>query len=383
MSGIAVILVAAGDGSRLGQGIPKALVKIGNKSLVEHSLERILKINNLVQIVVASHENQVSDFEAIGNQVIQNKVPVQYTPGGLSRQGSIFNALQKVNQDVDVVLVHDAARCFAPTELYETVAHAVSETNCGVIPVLPIADSIKQVEGDVVFGSVDRDQLRLSQTPQGFKYQELVNGYAEAQSEYTDDAALMQAAGLVIHSVPGSALAFKITVPADLDYARKMIGTNQRTGIGTDVHRFTEDKNKPLFLGAVLWENEVGLDGHSDGDAISHAIVDALLAAAGLGDIGSNFGVDKPEYAGANGAIFIASTLKMLEANGYSVVNVSVQLIGNKPKVGPNRVKVEQVLTALLGAPVSLGATTTDGLGFLGNSEGVAAVATALIESRL
>lgn len=383
MSGIAVILVAAGDGSRLGQGIPKALVKIGNKTLVEHALDRILKINNLKQIVIASHENQVPDFEAIGNKVISGAVPVQYTPGGISRQGSIFNALQKVDSSVDVVLVHDAARCFAPTELYEAVASAVLETNCGVLPVLPVADTIKQVEGNQVFGTVDRDQLRFAQTPQGFEYKALMEGYSKTTTEHTDDASLMQEAGLLIHSVPGSALAFKITVPSDLEYARKMIGTETRTGIGTDVHKFSEDKSKPLYLGTVLWENEVGLEGHSDGDAISHAIVDALLAAAGLGDIGTNFGVDKPEFAGANGEVFISSTLKMLADKGYSVVNVSVQLIGNKPKVGPNRERVEKVLTALVGAPVSLGATTTDGLGFLGNSEGVAAVATALIESRL
>jgi 2-C-methyl-D-erythritol 4-phosphate cytidylyltransferase/2-C-methyl-D-erythritol 2,4-cyclodiphosphate synthase len=132
----------------------------------------------------------------------------------------------------------------------------------------------------------------------------------------------------------------------------------------------------------LLWPGEIGLEGHSDGDAVSHAIVDALLAAAALGDIGSNFGVDRPEYAGANGTVFIESTLAMLKAEGFSVVNVSVQLIGNRPKLSPRRVEVEAALTALVGAPVSVGATTTDGLGFLGASEGLAAVATALIQKR-
>jgi 2-C-methyl-D-erythritol 4-phosphate cytidylyltransferase/2-C-methyl-D-erythritol 2,4-cyclodiphosphate synthase len=178
-------------------------------------------------------------------------------------------------------------------------------------------------------------------------------------------------------------MAFKITVQADLEYAELLLGSNkeQRTGIGTDVHRFSQDQTKPLYLGTVLWPDEVGLEGHSDGDALAHAVVDALLAAAGLGDIGFNFGVDKPEYAGANGSVFITQTLNLLHDAGWSVVNVSVQLIGNKPKLAPRRAEVELALSSLVGAPVSVGATTTDGLGFLGSSEGVGAVATALIES--
>jgi 2-C-methyl-D-erythritol 4-phosphate cytidylyltransferase/2-C-methyl-D-erythritol 2,4-cyclodiphosphate synthase len=158
------------------------------------------------------------------------------------------------------------------------------------------------------------------------------------------------------------------------------------TGIGVDVHRFSADPDKKLYLGTVEWPGVPGLDGHSDGDAVSHALVDAMLAAARLGDIGSNFGVDRPEFAGANGQVFLTETLRLLKVAGYRVVNASVQLIGNRPKVSAKRTEVEAVLTDLIGAPVSLGATTTDGLGFLGNDEGVAAVASVLItraEARL
>jgi 2-C-methyl-D-erythritol 4-phosphate cytidylyltransferase/2-C-methyl-D-erythritol 2,4-cyclodiphosphate synthase len=182
--------------------------------------------------------------------------------------------------------------------------------------------------------------------------------------------------------VDGDERAFKITTPADLAAAElRFIGkpAGFRSGIGTDVHRFTEDAEKPLYLGTIIWPGERGLDGHSDGDAVSHAIVDALLAAAGLGDIGSNFGVDRPEFSGANGKVFIEGALELISNAGYRVENVSVQIIGNRPKVAPHRAAVEEALQAILGAPVSLGATTTDGLGFLGNSEGVAAVATALL----
>ena len=382
MSKIAVILVAAGDGNRLQAGIPKALVKISEKTLLEHALENILQVQDLVQVVVASHEDRVEEFAAIAKAFAGDKVDLAFTPGGLSRQGSIANALKEVTASADVVLIHDAARCFAPATVFDRVAKAVIETGSAVIPVLPVVDTIKNVNKDVVLGTVDRDGLRIAQTPQGFSREQIIKGYEDASADYTDDASLLQAQGALVSSVLGDALAFKITVQADLEYAELLLGNKveQRTGIGTDVHRFSEDESKPLYLGTVIWPGEVGLEGHSDGDALAHAVVDALLAAAGLGDIGSNFGVDKPEYAGANGSVFIAETLKLIAAKGWNVVNVSVQLIGNKPKLSPRREEVEQAMTALVGAPVSVGATTTDGLGFLGSSEGVGAVATALIE---
>ncbi|MCX6496075.1 MAG: 2-C-methyl-D-erythritol 4-phosphate cytidylyltransferase [Rhodoluna sp.] len=382
MSKIAVILVAAGDGSRLQAGIPKALVKISDKTLLEHALENILQVQDLVQVVVASHEDRVEEFASIAKAFAGDKVELAFTPGGLSRQGSIANALKEVTTSADVVLIHDAARCFAPAAVFDRVARAVIETGSAVIPVLPVVDTIKNVNQDVVLGTVDRDGLRIAQTPQGFSREQIIKGYEVATADFTDDASLLQAQGALVSSVLGDAMAFKITVQADLEYAELLLGNKveQRTGIGTDVHRFSEDESKPLYLGTILWPGEIGLEGHSDGDALAHAVVDSLLAAAGLGDIGSNFGVDKPEYAGANGSVFIAETLRLLADQGWSVVNVSVQLIGNKPKLSPRREEVEQALSALVGAPVSVGATTTDGLGFLGSSEGVGAVATALIE---
>ena len=382
MSDITVILVAAGDGNRLQAGLPKALVQVAGKTLLEHALENILLVSGLGQIIVASHEDQVPTFEAIANKVIGSKVPSSFTPGGLSRQGSIANALKEVSSSSKVVLIHDAARCFTPAEVFERVATAVIESGNGVIPVLPVSDTIKTVEENLVLGTVDRENLRIAQTPQGFLREVILKAYENASADFTDDASLAQSQGTVISSVLGDAKAFKITVPADLEYAKLIYqgAIEQRSGIGTDVHRFSEDTTKPLYLGTLLWADEVGLEGHSDGDALAHAIVDALLAAAGLGDIGSNFGVDKPEYAGANGSVFIAKTLELLASHGWDVVNVSVQLIGNRPKLSPRRQEVEEALSALVGAPVSVGATTTDGLGFLGSSEGIGAVATALIQ---
>ena len=382
---LAVVVVAAGLGTRLGADKPKAFVTLAEKTLIEHALENVAQVPALEQVIIAvpaGHEAQTA--ELADTALAGTSVRFDVVVGGETRQQSIANALGVLDPEVAVVLVHDAARALAPASLFIRVASEVRRSGLGAVPVMKIADTVKRVEDDVVLETVDRNSLRAAQTPQGFVAKDLIAAYAAAYSEYTDDAALTQAYGMQLNAVEGDERGFKITTADDLAAAElRFVGTDDqgelRTGIGTDVHRFTDDSSKPLFLGTVIWPGERGLDGHSDGDAVSHAIVDALLSAAGLGDIGANFGVDRPEFAGANGKVFIEETLELLSQNGFAVRNVAVQIIGNRPKVAPMRIEVEKVLTKIVGAPVTLGATTTDGLGFLGNSEGVAAVATALI----
>ncbi|MFM6971384.1 MAG: 2-C-methyl-D-erythritol 4-phosphate cytidylyltransferase [Rhodoluna sp.] len=389
---LAVVVVAAGLGTRLGADKPKAFVSLANKTLLQHSLENIADVTALEQVIIAVPTGLEKIATDIAEAALAGKnVGFEIVTGGATRQKSIANALKAISAESKIVLVHDAARALAPTDLFNRVAAEVRRTENGVVPVLRVADTIKRVEGDsssetVVLETVDREVLRIAQTPQGFVASKLLAAYNAAKADFTDDAALAQEGGIKIVAVEGDEAAVKITTAQDLTNAEKFLTSKNnsakfKTGIGTDVHRFSTDSNKKLFLGTIEWSGERGLDGHSDGDAVSHAIVDALLAAAALGDIGSNFGVDRPEFAGANGKVFIEATLELLAKNGYSVGNVSVQLIGNRPKVAPMRERVERVLTEIIGAPVSFGATTTDGLGFLGNDEGVAAVATALIQT--
>jgi 2-C-methyl-D-erythritol 4-phosphate cytidylyltransferase/2-C-methyl-D-erythritol 2,4-cyclodiphosphate synthase len=382
---LAVVVVAAGLGTRLGADKPKAFVTLAEKTLIEHALENLAEVPALEQVIVAvpaGHEAQT--VEIIELALAGKNVRYDVVVGGLTRQQSIANALGVIDPEIEVVLVHDAARALAPASLFTRVASEVHRTGLGVVPVMKIADTVKRVDANVVRETVDREALRVAQTPQGFVAKELLKAYAATTAEHTDDASLVQAHGMQVNAIEGDERAFKITTADDLTAAElRFVAADSdgslRTGIGTDVHRFTADAEKPLYLGTVIWPGERGLDGHSDGDAVSHAIVDALLSAAGLGDIGANFGVDRPEFAGANGRVFIEATLKLLQQKGFSVRNVAVQIIGNRPKVAPMRAEVEKVLTEIVGAPVTLGATTTDGLGFLGNTEGVAAVATALI----
>ena len=381
---IAVVVVAAGRGERLGASKPKAFVDLVGKPLLTHAIENIISLPGLAHLVIAVPEEHFQEArEVIGAVSTSQEFLCEVVVGGETRQGSIVQALKVLTDSAQIVLVHDAARALAPTALFERVAGAVRADGLSSLPVMRVTDTIKRIDGEIVKETLDRDYLRAAQTPQGFIASELIAAYAAATREYTDDAALMQAAGHDVRLVEGDERAFKITTPQDLAAAELRFGSIFRSGIGTDVHRFTEDDAKPLYLGTVLWPGERGLDGHSDGDAVSHAIVDALLSAAGLGDIGSNFGVDRPEFSGANGQVFIEGALDIIGEAGFKVQNVAVQIIGNRPKVAPNREAVEAALTKLIGAPVSLSATTTDGLGFLGNSEGVAAVATALIASRL
>jgi 2-C-methyl-D-erythritol 4-phosphate cytidylyltransferase/2-C-methyl-D-erythritol 2,4-cyclodiphosphate synthase len=307
--------------------------------------------------------------------------------GGETRQASVAAGLDALWPGVGVVLVHDAARSFTPTALFEAVVSRVRATGEGVIPGLPVTDTLKITAAGRATETVDRSLLSAVQTPQGFPRAELAAAYAAASIEYTDDAALFAAAGHAVHVIEGDPLAFKITTPWDMRRAQQLAAVDEgrpltssaAVGIGVDVHAF--DPSAELWLGGIHWPGEQGLAGHSDGDAVSHAICDALLSAAGLGDIGGLVGTDDPQFADAHGDVFIRVTIAAIEAAGFRIQNVAVQVIGNRPKLSPRRVEIEAHLSALVGAPVSVSATTSDGLGFTGRGEGIAAIATALLSA--
>jgi len=374
-----VVLLAAGRGERLGANQPKAFVELAGKSLLEHSIYRALATRNLRQLIIAVPESHLAQILELENQLDSQGVDIRVVVGGATRQQSVSEALAVLAGGIDIVLVHDSARALTSTDLFNRVSDAVSENQIGVIPALPVADTIKKYRGDLVEETIDRAELIRAQTPQGFPTELLVKAHLAAQADFTDDASLVQAFGGTVMMVAGEELAMKITTAEDLETAQGYLLSGARTGIGSDAHRFSNDSTKVLLLGCLEWRGHRGLEGHSDGDVIAHSIVDALLSAAGLGDIGSNFGVDRPEFAGASGEVFLRGALELLSKAGLEPVNVSVQLIGNEPKLSPRRLELESHLGSIIGAPVSVSATTTDGLGFLGSDEGLAAIATSLV----
>jgi 2-C-methyl-D-erythritol 4-phosphate cytidylyltransferase/2-C-methyl-D-erythritol 2,4-cyclodiphosphate synthase len=379
----AVVLVAAGAGTRLGRQEPKAFVDVAGRSILERSLEALFEIAEPLHIVVVAPHSHLAATRAMVTSVAGAACDhVTVVAGGTTRQSSVAAGLAAVDAAVEVVLVHDAARALTPPAQFERVLSAVRATGSGVIPALPVADTIKRRDAhDLVLDTVDRSELVAVQTPQGFPRPQLDAAYASADAEHTDDAALFSAAGREVRIVEGDPMAFKITTSWDLRRAEGLVGGHAglRTGVGVDVHAF--DPGEPLWLAGLHWPNEIGLSGHSDGDAVSHAICDALLSAAGLGDIGGSFGTSDAALAGAHGTVFLHRTVELLRNAGFIVVNVAVQVISNRPKLSARRAEAESLLSSAVGAPVSVSATTSDGLGFTGTGEGLTAIATALVTS--
>lgn len=373
---VAVIIPAGGSGERLAAKLPKALVQLAGQTLIERAVNNMAPIAH--QIIVAYPAGLEDDFrELLGSHVL-------LVPGGATRTASVKAALALVDESCDFVLVHDAARALASTKLALAVIDSLRAGEKAVIPGVAVKDTIKVVDSDGhVTKTEPRSTLRVSQTPQGFARTVLIEAH-KSTDDLTDDAALVERNNVRVKVIPGEEQALKITTPADLEVAQRIvlpeINNDLRVGIGTDAHAFSSDPKRPLFLAGLHWPDQIGLDGHSDGDVAAHAICDALFAAAKLGDLGSNFGTSDPKYAGASGSQLLAETHNRVSAAGYSINNVSVQIVGNSPKIGIRRSEAIDALSAALnGASVSVSATTTDGLGFTGEGKGLSAIATALL----
>ena len=371
---IAAIIAAAGSGERFKAKIPKALIHLGDKTLLEHAVARIAPaVQQIIVTAPAGYEDQIRSL--VGDDIV-------VVTGGATRSESVRLGLAAVDSAAGFILVHDAARSLASTGLAQSIIASLQSGEVAVIPGLAEVDTVNVIGSDgYVLSTPDRAMLRTIQTPQGFQAAILREAHQQS-GEATDDATLVSKLGHKVKVIAGEEAAMKITTPADLAIAMTFLGTPSqfRTGVGVDAHAFSDDTNRQLWLAGINWPDEVGVDGHSDGDVAAHAICDALFAATSTGDLGSNFGISRPEYAGASGSTLLAETLKIITSAGYSISNVTVQIIGNRPRIGARRAEaIEALSRALGGASLSISATTTDGMGLTGEGKGIAAIATALV----
>ena len=371
----AAIIAGAGMGHRLGAEIPKALIQIQGITLLERAFTSLSKVVD--EIVITAPEGYEEQFKAIVGQ------SAEVVTGGVLRSDSIRVALKALSPSVESVLIHDAARALASSALAARVLGELQSGQSAVIPVLKVIDTIKEIDRDgFVRATPDRSSLVAAQTPQGFNRQVLERAHS-ASDDATDDAALVEAIGVKVKTIEGEASAFKITTKEDIGQALLLLSPSNRNfkvGLGVDAHAFSSDQNRKLWLAGLLWPEQIGVDGYSDGDVAAHAICDALFSAARLGDLGSNFGVDDPKYQGASGETLLKEAFGKITSAGYEIGNVSVQIVCNKPKIGPRRAEAIKALSkALGGAEVSVSATSTDGLGFTGQGLGISALATALL----
>lgn len=307
--------------------------------------------------------------------------------GGATRQESVRLGLESLAEFApEKVLIHDAARPFVSANIITRVVAAITKGK-SVIPALAVEDTLKKCSDDKVLHTVNRGDLMRAQTPQGFVYDEILDSHGKVKNEsFTDDAAIYEHLGSEVTIVAGSQINFKITTKEDLERAQRMISNNYETRVGTgfDVHKFCEPKSKPnsIMLCGVAIPHDKSLEGHSDSDVGIHAIVDALLGAISAGDIGEHFPPSDDKYKGMASSVFLEHAAKLVRDKGGEICNIDVTLICEKPKLTDYKKQMcEQLAKILQISPdrVSVKATTTEGLGFTGRKEGIAAQAAASV----
>ncbi|RVU39361.1 bifunctional 2-C-methyl-D-erythritol 4-phosphate cytidylyltransferase/2-C-methyl-D-erythritol 2,4-cyclodiphosphate synthase [Hwanghaeella grinnelliae] len=381
---VACLVVAAGRGLRAGGGLPKQYRPIAGIPMLKRTLQALASFDCIDTVLPVIGHGDVPDFESQVGQITGVLPPVF---GGATRQASVLCGLEALASagPPDLVLVHDGARPFVSVTMVERVIVALRNGSAAVIPVLPVTDTIKRVDEDrhIVRETVDRTVLRRVQTPQGFRFDVLLDAHRAATgAELTDDAAVMEQAGADVNAVDGDAENTKITTPEDFQEAdRKMIASQSvRTGMGFDVHRF--EPGDAVTLCGVSIPHTARLAGHSDADVGLHALTDAILGAIAAGDIGDHFPPSDPQWKGAASDRFLRHAADLVAARGGAVTHVDVTLICEKPKIGPHKEAMRMTIAGILGVDidqVSVKATTTEKLGFTGRGEGIAAQAVASV----
>ena len=387
----AVVIVAGGRGLRAGQaqGVPKQYARIAGETVLARTIRAFLEHPGIGHVQVVIHPDDRGLYAQATAEIGDGRL-LPPVPGGETRQSSGLAGLEALAPLSPArVLIHDAARPFVETGVIDRVLEGLARAG-GALPGLAVADTLKRTGDDGhVTGTVDRTGLWRAQTPQGFVFAAILAAHraaaAAGRADFTDDAALAEWHGLAIVMVEGSAANRKITTAEDLAMAERESAASRtpfdvRTGTGFDVHRFAAGDH--VWLGGVRVPHTHRLDGHSDADVVLHALTDALLGAIGDGDIGQHFPPSDPRWKGAESRLFLADAVRRVAARGGRIGNVDLTILCEAPRIGPHREAMRRAIAGILGiAPDRVGvkATTTEGLGFTGRREGIAAMATATV----
>lgn len=392
-----VLIMSAGSSSRMG-GADKQLLPLQGKPVLQRSVEAFCGIPEVLEILIVTSEARRAEYAALLRKLGDSRVKVLGC-GGDTRQQSVFAGIAHVSPAAEFVAVHDGARPLVPEEVIREVFAAAKEYGAA-IPALPVKDTIKVADSGFIAHTPDRSTLYQAQTPQVFRLAEYQAAMEQALREgldFTDDAQLFERTGRKVRLTAGSEENLKVTTPADIPAAEAILAGRageiankfakeafgMRIGQGYDVHRLTE--NRKLIIGGVEIAYEKGLLGHSDADVLLHAVMDAILGALGLGDIGRHFPDTDPAYKGADSRVLLRHVAALAAREGYAVGNLDATIIAQAPKMKPHIPAIRENLAADLGiAPeqVNVKATTEEGLGFTGSGEGISASAVCLMIPR-
>ncbi len=386
------IVVAAGRGSRAGEGLPKQYRRLAGRTVLGRTLEAFASHPRVTRILCAIHPDDLELYDASVGELAAPLRAKLLDPvyGGATRQISVHRAVAGLAEAGEAVcLVHDAARPFVKPSLIDRAIEAGRRYGAA-LPGLPVTDTVKRIEqSGAVAETLDRTPLRSVQTPQAFHLASLLEAHARASAEgrdaFTDDGQLMEWAGATVHLFDGDGGNVKLTNPPDFEEAeRRLAGRGEnmitRVGTGFDVHTFTEGDH--IWLGGLKIPHSKGVLAHSDGDVVLHALTDALLGTIACGDIGTHFPPSDPQWKGASSDLFLEHAAKEVRERGGKIDHLDVTVLCERPRIGAHRDAMRERIAAIVGIPVenvSIKATTTEKMGFTGREEGLAAQAAASV----
>jgi len=365
---IFLILLAAGESKRLKSSVPKPYITVNNKKLLEHALNSFRDFHAIKKTVIVYNKKHKKHLNKLNPK---NTLKIA---GGKTRQESTFKALKKIKKmNCKKVLIHDAARPFPSKKIINEIIKKL-RTNHAVVPIIKVNDATKRVEKKIIFKNIKRNSLRFSQTPQGFTFKKIYEKHKKnMNTSVDDDSALFTDDGEKVVSINGSKTNLKITDKEDLDIFKSLIKGKSYSGIGFDVHRLV--KGRKLYLGGIKIPFVLGLKGHSDADPVIHALIDSLLGACRLGDIGKLFSDKNKKYKNIRSTILLRKVIELIKSKNFSINNIDINIIAQKPKIKKYSKKMIQTISKLCEInpnEINIKGKTTEKLGLIGKGKAIA-----------